>query len=82
VGTLVDLCLIQQSWKFWVSQENFQNKKYAEVEESQVRDEFTPLLHSNVSASKSTSLSYIKVAQPSESERGGCDEHLIMLIMH
>ncbi|XP_074616380.1 nose resistant to fluoxetine protein 6-like [Acropora palmata] len=70
VGTLVDLCLIQQSWKFWVSQENFQNKKYAEVEESQVRDESTPLLHSNVSASKSTSLSYIKVAQPSESERG------------
>jgi len=47
-----------------------------------VRDESTPLLHSNVSASKSTSLSYIKVAQPSESERGGCDEHLIMLIMH
>ena len=82
MGTLVDLCLIQQSWKFWVSQENFQNKKYAEVEESQVRDESTPLLHSNVSASKSTSLSYIKVAQPSESERGGCDEHLIMLIMH
>ena len=82
MGTLVDLCLIQQSWKFWVSQENFQNKKFAKVEESLARDESTPLLHSNVSASKSTSLSYIKVAQPSESERGGCDEHLLMLMMH
>ncbi|XP_068723591.1 nose resistant to fluoxetine protein 6-like [Montipora capricornis] len=74
VGTLVDLCLIQQTWKFWFTLGNVRNESYlpskARQDWGDANNESTPLLHSNVSASKSASVSGVHLVQPSVQERG------------
>ncbi|XP_068723765.1 nose resistant to fluoxetine protein 6-like [Montipora capricornis] len=74
VGTLVDLCLIQQTWKFWFTLENVRNESHLPSKERQdwgdANNEYTPLVHSNVPDSKSELVSDVHLIQPSVQERG------------
>ncbi|XP_068725527.1 nose resistant to fluoxetine protein 6-like [Montipora capricornis] len=71
VGTLIDLCLFQQSWKFWFPSESFQSEtRHSSNVVSDSIAESTPLLHGNVSASTSSSFVWTKLTKPSEQEQG------------
>lgn len=76
LGTLIDLCLIQQSWKFWLTSENVHAESYPPPQEktallgAEANGESTPLLRSNVSASHSVSAPNIRFTQPNRKLEG------------
>ncbi|XP_074618174.1 nose resistant to fluoxetine protein 6-like isoform X2 [Acropora palmata] len=76
LGTLIDLCLIQQSWKFWLTSENIHAESYPPPQEktallgAEANGESTPLLRSNVSASHSVSAPNIRFTQPNRKLEG------------
>lgn len=76
-GTLVDLCVVQESWKFWTKSEvKFGRGRVPQSEESGLlssgfsnhsNDEDEPLLSSYGDSSIGSS---VQIQQPNQKERG------------
>ena len=71
---MIDLCVVQGSWKFWVPSNEFQRERFPPAEETGLSNgsngESSPLLRANGYVASSDSSGNVQIRQPSLEERG------------